>query len=190
VASERDSDALSAAFSHWCAHWYKLAYGEAVRVTPYTDRTDQHMRGDVRVQDASGAGWNYDEKAFGVVWNGLLVELLQDSTPNAHGKPGSLGWFYELTECDYLLCGYYRHSGAAEPAEVYRVSLRRLRAFFAKLVHTSGPTRSHAMLTDKGFGITLGAVLPWPLLLANGCVELVYAEPISTEDDACGSPRR
>ena len=171
-----EREAMQQRFGVWAGHWYRLQHSENVEIVPFVTKETQRRCGDVRVVSTidSTHGWNYDEKVFARRWHGLLVELLQASEPNDDGRPTSLGWFYDLQSCDYLLCGYYDRATDVEPIEVYRVSLRRLRALYPRLVSTHGPLRSNTMLTVKGYGVTVGVVIPWTHLLDHGVVESVY----------------
>lgn len=172
--SPEQLDALQARFSTWAQHWYRFWHGEDVKTSPYTTKSDQARFGDVRVDIPNLGPVNYDEKVYSKLWDGLLVELLQASEPDANGQPTSLGWFYHLGRCHYLLCGYYREIGDERPAVVYRVDLPRLRSLYRRLLVVS--KRRPAVISIKGYGVTVAVVLAWDLLLKSRCIEQVYIE--------------
>jgi hypothetical protein len=173
--SRAQLDAMTKRFSRWAWHYYRLQHGPHVRTFEYTTEAKQRRCGDVRVECSdSGRAWNYDEKAFSSPWSGLLVELLQASEPNATNQPTSLGWFYDLAECDHLLCGYFATVEATDPILVCRVDLRRLRTDFVRLMRVGSERRS--FVSVRGYGVTVGLILPWPLLVASNIVDVVYDE--------------
>ena len=131
-------------------------------VTPYNDKETQVRKGDYRCVHEN-RHWNFDNKCFHKVWSdGLCVELIQDSKPLAHTmQPNSLGWFYNLVECHYLVVGYHDQTDGTFLLCV-RVDLKGLRNKWDVVVGFSGSPRF--AFSPKGFGATVNIVIPWKTL--------------------------
>jgi len=187
-------------FAAWCRQWYLIEWPHRPLYVPYMTKDDQRDKGDVRVgHNAKGQCVNIDEKAFRKRWDGLLVELLQECAPGPSGAPTSMGWFYHLRDCDFLVCGYFDVAqSAATPVEVYATDLRQLRAQFANLGRRPGV---RTMRSIQGYGITIGLVIPWPALIDAGISRSVSpslvttpvapprtAEELAKKCPACGEP--
>ena len=131
-------------------------------VTSYDDKETQVRKGDYRCV-LENRHCNFDNKCFHKVWSdGLCVELIQDSTPLAHTmQPNSLGWFYNLVECHYLVVGYHDQTDGTFLLCV-RVDLKGLRNKWDVVVGFSGSPRF--AFSPKGFGSTVNIVIPWKTL--------------------------
>ena len=141
-------------------------------ITPYNDKETQVTKGDYRciLYDRDS---NFDLKCFHKLWDdGLCVELIQDSTPLAHIKqPNSLGWFYNLIECDYLVVGYHDETDGTMLLCV-RVDLKKLRKGWNEVVAFSGSPRF--AFSPKGFGSTVNIVIPWKTLYEFKLLSLMF----------------
>ena len=102
-------------------------------VNAITDVPGQLTKGDIEIVQGFGEpNIYYDEKANSKPSDGLLVELLQSAEPFG-AVPQSLGWFYNLTECNYILMGYYMGKDSSALLSAYKVDLKHLRRWFYNL---------------------------------------------------------
>ena len=133
-------------------------------ITPYNDKETQVTKGDYRciLYDRD---YNFDLKCFHKLWDdGLCVELIQDSTPLADKtQPNSLGWLYNLVECDYLVVGYHDETDGTLLLCV-RVDLKRLRNEWDAVVRFQGRPDFSFAFSPKGFGSTVNIVITWKTL--------------------------
>ena len=144
-------------------------------VNAITDVPGQLTKGDIEiVQGFDEPNIYYDEKANSQPSDGLLVELLQSAKP-VGAVPESLGWFYNLTECNFLLMGYYMGKDSTSLLRAYKVDLKHLRNWFYNikglLQNKSVTVTSH--ISPGGFGITLFIVIPYDLLVDVGIAERI-----------------
>ena len=132
------------------------------KTTQYRDKDSQLTKGDYRCVYPD-RDYNLELKCFHKVWSdGLCVELIQDSTPLADKtQPNSLGWFYNLIDCHYLVVGYHDQTDGTFLLCV-EVDLKRLRNEWDKVVGFSGSPRF--AFSPKGFGSTVNIVIPWKTL--------------------------
>ena len=163
---------FSAHFSSWCRQYYKEHHPH-MDVNAITDVPGQLTKGDIEIVQGFGEpNIYYDEKANSKPSEGLLVELLQSAEPFG-AVPQSLGWFYNLTECNYILMGYYMGKDSSALLSAYKVDLKHLRRWFYNLKelleNKSVTVTSH--IAPGGFGITLFIVIPYDLLVDVGIAE-------------------
>lgn len=133
-------------------------------ITAYNNKDTQITKGDYRCV-LNDRDFNLDHKCFHTVWSiGLCVELLQDSTPLAHTtQPNSLGWFYNLIECQFLVVGYHDETDGTLLLCV-GVDLKRLRQKWDAVVRFQGRPDFMFAFSPKGFGSTVNIVIPWKTL--------------------------
>jgi hypothetical protein len=157
--------------SHW-ENWIEthLEFACSLSLEKYTSIEDQLTKGDYKALDG-GFETNIEVKRFDSLWDGLLVELIQHSTPTSDGIR-SPGWFYNLTRCDEMYCGYY--SGDVL-SYVYKVNIKKLRLSW-DLIHRQNCARNSQAIgfCNTGWGTTIFSKIPWDMLLEAKIVSLVF----------------
>ena len=101
-------------------------------VNEITDTHAQFTKGDTEIVPGFGEpNIYYDYKANSSESENLLVEMIQSAaTPE---NPRWLGWFYNLTECDFVLMGYYDGKDSLTLKSAFKIDLKKLRAWFTEL---------------------------------------------------------
>ncbi len=160
-------------FHSWCQEYYKTHYKD-MDVNEITDTHAQFTKGDTEIVPGFGEPNIYcDDKANSSLTENLLVEMIQSAaTPE---KQRWLGWFYNLTECDFVLMGYYEGQDSRTLNSVFKIDLKRLRAWFTglqvKMQNNDIKVRSNICVT--GWGITLLMFIPYQPLIAEGIAERI-----------------
>ena len=143
-------------------------------VNEITDTHAQFIKGDTEIVPGFGEPNIYcDDKSNSSESENLLVEMIQSAaTPE---NPRWLGWFYNLTECDFVLMGYYDGKDSLTLKSVFKIDLKRLRAWFTglkeKMLNNDIKVRSNICVT--GWGITLLMFIPYQPLIAEGIAERI-----------------
>jgi len=161
-------------FASWCRQYYKGRHPH-MDVNAITDVPGQLTKGDIEiVQGFDEPNIYYDEKANSSLSENLLVEMIQSAEP-VGAVPQSLGWFYNLTKCDFVLMGYYEGQESFSLHSAYKIDLKRLRAWFTglkvKMQNNDIKVRSNICVT--GWGITLLMFIPYEPLIAEGIAERI-----------------
>ena len=133
-------------------------------VNEITDTHSQFTKGDTEIVPGFGEPNIYcDDKANHSESENLLVEMIQSAaTPE---EPRWLGWFYNLTECDFVLMGYYDGKDSLTLKSVFKIDLKKLRAWFRlpalkkKMLNKEIKVTSNFCVT--GWGITLLMFIIW-----------------------------
>lgn len=141
-----------------------------------TDSARQRTHGDVEFRRGSDRRY-VDEKAYSSLWSGCLLELIQD-VPSR-----DMGWYYTLTHCTHLVCGYFDGWDKAVPQIVYKIDLPRLRSIYCELCKTTREVR-HDM-SSQNYGITVFGKVPWRYL-KDACEVIWSAEATKPEEIAAG----
>jgi len=94
--------------------------------------------------------YKIEEKSFNSLWDGLLVELIEDL------KTGDLGWFYQ-TRADKIIYAFFINEEAKIPHSVYEVSVPTMRNYVNENIKE---LIKKAKICDKGYGTTLFVVIP------------------------------
>ena len=146
-------------------------------VNAITDVPGQLTKGDIEiVQGFDEPNIYYDEKANSSLSENLLVEMIQSAEP-VGAVPQSLGWFYNLTKCDFVLMGYYEGQESFSLHSAYKIDLKKLRAWFRlpalkkKMLNKEIKVTSNFCVT--GWGITLLMFIPYEPLIAEGIAERI-----------------
>ena len=162
-------------FHSWCQQYYKTHYKD-MDVNEITDTHAQFTKGDAEIVPGFGEPNIYcDDKANSSVTENLLVEMIQSAaTPE---EPRWLGWFYNLTECDFVLMGYYDGQDSLSLHSAYKIDLKKLCAWFRlpalkkKMLNKEIKVTSNFCVT--GWGITLLMFIPYQPLIAEGIAERI-----------------
>ena len=126
------------------------------------DKARQATHGDLEFIRGKQAAY-VDEKAYSSVWDGCLVEVIQDV------ETKDLGWLFTLDSCTHLICGYYATKDGAEPKWVYKIEWKAVKDTYLYLCEKDSlPHR----VTNRGYGKTIFAVVPWRTLA--GHMELLW----------------
>ena len=133
-----------------CDHVYAVKYAEWT-MTKIDDKARQRTHGDLKFVRGESVAY-IDEKAYASVWDGCLIELIQDIDTK------DLGWLFTLDHCTHLICGYYPSRDAPEPQEVYKIPWLKLRGKYWELCERDGLWHKG---TANGYGKTLFAKIPW-----------------------------
>jgi len=146
-------------------------------VNAITDVPGQLTKGDIEiVQGFDEPNIYYDEKANSSLSENLLVEMIQSSEP-VGAVPQSLGWFYNLTKCDFVLMGYYEGQESFSLHSAYKIDLKKLRAWFRLPALKKRMLSKEIKVTSNfcvtGWGITLLMFIPYEPLIAEGIAERI-----------------
>jgi len=157
--------ALADRFSEFADEYIYPSRWPRARIEKIADRDSQRTDGDKRLV-LPEATYCVDEKAYSTLWDGCLVELIQDVPTK------NMGWFYDLERCDYLICGYYIDS-SPRPGVVYKVIWDELKARYVELAiaKAQGIRLLHS---PRGYGLTVFAKIPWGDL--TGICETLYRD--------------
>ena len=102
-------------------------------------------------------GWiKVEEKFLQEEWEGLLVEMMQDTETNAPG------WIIE-TKSDLIF--YWMHK------KVFCIKTRPLKRFVLDY-----GDRFHTIISTKGWGRTKNILIPWEYIFANNLGKLIYID--------------
>ena len=143
-------------------------------VNEITDVPGQLTKGDIEiVQGLDEPNIYYDEKTNSSESENLLVEMIQSAaTPE---NPRWLGWFYNLTECDFVLMGYYDGKDSLTLKSAFKIDLKKLRAWFRLPALKEKMLNKEIKVTSNfcvgGWGITLLMFIPYEPLIAEGIAE-------------------
>jgi hypothetical protein len=143
-------------------------------VNEITDTHAQFTKGDTEIVPGFGEpNIYYDYKANSSESENLLVEMIQSAaTPE---NPRWLGWFYNLTECDFVLMGYYDGKDSLTLKSAFKIDLKKLRAWFTglkeKMLNKEIKVTSNFCV--GGWGITLLMFIPYQPLIAEGIAERI-----------------
>ena len=158
-SAKRSRQDIQDGFEHYVLQDLKQ---KGCQTTQYRDKESQLTKGDYRCVYPD-RDYNLELKCFHTVWSiGLCVELIQDSTPlEDKTQPNSLGWFYNLIECHYLVVGYHD-----KPEQTFmlcvEVDLKRLRNEWDYVLRSAGSPQFR--FSGDGFGSTVNIVIPWKTL--------------------------
>ena len=160
-------------FASWCRQYYKDRHPH-MDVNAITDVPGQLTKGDIEiVQGLDEPNIYYDEKTNSSESENLLVEMIQSAaTPE---NPRWLGWFYNLTECDFVLMGYYDGKDSLTLKSAFKIDLKKLRAWFRLPALKEKMLNKEIKVTSNfcvgGWGITLLMFIPYQPLIADGIAE-------------------
>ncbi len=143
-------------------------------VNDITDTPGQLRKGDTEIVPGFGDPNIYcDHKVNRSTSDSLLVELIQSAAEPKH--PNWLGWFYNLTECDFILMGYYDGPASCTLHSAYKIDLKKLREWFSGLQKKleNKEIKVTSQISPKGFGITLMLFIPYEPLEMDGIAERI-----------------
>lgn len=168
-SAKRSRQDIQDGFDHYVLKDLKQ---KGCQTTQYRDKESQLKKGDYRCVYPD-RDYNLELKCFHTVWSiGLLVELLQDSTPLAQStQPNSHGWLYNLIECHYLVVGYHDEADQTLMLCV-EVDFKRLRNEWDDVVRFAESPQFR--LSKIGFGTTVNTVIPWKTLHQFGMLSLMF----------------
>lgn len=160
-------------FREWCQEFYKTQYA-GMDVNDITDTPGQLTKGDTEIVPGFGdPNIYFDHKVNRRKSNELLVELIQSAATPKH--PNFLGWFYNLTECNFILMGYYDGPASCTLESAYKIDLKKLREWFLGLKQKleNNEIKVTSQISPKGFGITLMLFIPYEPLEMDGIAERI-----------------
>lgn len=160
-------------FHSWCQEYYKTHYKD-MDVNEITDTHAQFTKGDTEIVPGFGEPNIYcDDKVNFSVSENLLVEIVQSAATPEHKR--WLGWFYNLTECDFVLMGYYEGQESFSLHSAYKIDLKKLRAWFTGLQKKmqNKEIKVTSNFSVFGWGITLLMFIPYEPLIAEGIAERI-----------------
>ncbi len=94
--------------------------------------------------------YKIEEKSFNTIWDGLLVELVEDLTT------GDLGWYYQ-TKADKIIYSFFENETKQEPSTIYVLAVPEMKKYVMENIKQ---LISKAKISDKGYGKTLFVVIP------------------------------
>ena len=157
-----------------CDHVYSVKYADW-EMREIRDKARQATHGDLEFIRGKHAAY-VDEKAYSSVWDGCLVEVIQDV------ETKDLGWLFTLDSCTHLICGYYESRDAEDPQIVYKMPWPELREKYWTLCEKKGLWHKG---TGNGYGKTIFTKIPWPDVPG---LEILYSsgDTVGKKCSCCG----
>lgn len=135
-------------------------------ITKLTTKEDQERYGDKKLI-RNGTIKYCDEKVASYIHKNMVIELIQCI------ENKSLGWWFSLCDCDYLVYGYYKNKNDELPEIVYLVKWKKLKKYIIKQCNENS-SYVKAGYTSKNYGITFNIYYPWEVLIIDEIVDIIY----------------